>query len=226
MGLSVAENIKEIDKNIEEACTRAGRTSSGVEIIAVTKYVGPQKAYDTVEAGIQHIGENRSDGFLQKWEALGQQTTWHFIGTLQSRKVKDIIDKVDYIHSLNRLSPAKEIEKRAEGNVRCLIQVNVSGETSKHGLNPDDVIPFIRELADFGHIEIAGLMTMAPHTTDPEDARPIFRSLRMLRDRVQAENFGHAPCRHLSMGMSADYLVAVEEGATFIRIGSALVGSE
>src|SRR5699024_11162656 len=116
----------------------------------------------------------------------------------QSRKVKEIIDKVNYIHSLDRLSLVKEINKRASDKVRCFIQVNVSGEATKHGMTPDDVIPFIQKLKDHPNIQVVRLMTMAPHTEDPEDARPVFRRLRTLRDKIQAKDFGHAPCTQLS----------------------------
>lgn len=224
--MSVRENLATIQEQIEKACARAGRSADHVQVIAVTKYVSLQTAENAVDAGVRHIGENRDEGLRGKWQALRSSATWHFIGTLQSRKVKEIIDKVDYIHSLDRLSLAKEINKRAKGKVRCFIQVNVSGEVSKHGLAPDEVISFVEKLADYPNLEVVGLMTMAPHSEDPEDTRPVFRHLRELRDEVRSNHFGHAPCHHLSMGMSNDYRIAIEEGATFVRIGTALVGKE
>lgn len=224
--MAVRENTLRIRGQIEEACARAGRDPDEVQVIAVTKYVSPQTAQDAVNAGTGNLGENRVEGFQNKWQTLSAGPVWHFIGTLQSRKVKEIIDKVDYIHSLDRLSLAREIDKRSKEKVSCFIQVNVSGEASKHGLTPDELIPFIEKLADYPRIGVAGLMTMAPHAEDPESTRPVFRRLRELRDRVQLKKFGHASCSQLSMGMSNDYHIAVEEGATFVRIGTALVGKE
>jgi hypothetical protein len=224
--LTVAENAAQIRVKIEEACARAGRNPDEVNIIAVTKYVSEATAEAALDAGIVHIGENREDGFLKKWEALKGRATWHFIGTLQSRKVKRVIDKVDYIHSLDRLSLAEEIDKRAQDRVSCFVQVNVSGEQSKHGLAPDEVVSFIGRLIDFPKIRVVGLMTMAPHIDDEEEIRSVFRRLRELADAVRAKEWGHAPCTELSMGMSNDFEIAVEEGSTFVRIGTALVGKE
>lgn len=224
--MTVAENAAQIRNKVAEACTRAGRNPDEVNIIAVTKYVSEETAEAALNAGITHIGENRDDGFLRKWQTLGDRATWHFIGTLQSRKVKRVIDKVDYIHSLDRLSLAEEMNKRARDRVRCFVQVNVSGEQSKHGVAPDEVISFIEQLADFPKIEVVGLMTMAPYIDDEDEIRCVFRRLRELADTVRAQKWGHAPCTELSMGMSNDFEIAVEEGSTFVRIGTALVGKE
>ncbi|MED4972619.1 YggS family pyridoxal phosphate-dependent enzyme [Geobacillus kaustophilus NBRC 102445] len=223
--MTVRDNLAAIRREIEAACARVGRDPAGVRIVAVTKYVDAKRALEVLDAGIADLGENRSDQLIEKHERIGNQATWHFIGTLQSRKVKDIIDKVDYIHSLDRLSLAKEIEKRAVRPVKCFVQVNVSGEATKHGLAPEETIPFIEQLRAFSRIEVVGLMTMAPHTDDEAILRACFRQLRMLKERVQALGMAHAPCTELSMGMSNDYTIAIEEGATFVRIGSALVGS-
>ncbi|AGE21606.1 YggS family pyridoxal phosphate-dependent enzyme [Geobacillus sp. G4] len=223
--MTVRDNLAAIRREIEAACARVGRDPAGVRIVAVTKYVDAERAMEVLDAGIADLGENRSDQLIEKHARIGNQATWHFIGTLQSRKVKDIIDKVDYIHSLDRLSLAKEIEKRAVRPVKCFVQVNVSGEVTKHGLAPEETIPFIEQLRAFSRIEVVGLMTMAPHTDDEAVLRACFRQLRMLKERVQALGMAHAPCTELSMGMSNDYTIAIEEGATFVRIGSALVGS-
>ncbi|WP_096225556.1 YggS family pyridoxal phosphate-dependent enzyme [Geobacillus sp. FJAT-46040] len=223
--MTVRDNLAAIRREIEAACARVGRDPAGVRIVAVTKYVDAERAMEVLDAGIADLGENRSDQLIEKHARIGNQATWHFIGTLQSRKVKDIIDKVDYIHSLDRLSLAKEIEKRAVRPVKCFVQVNVSGEVTKHGLAPEETIPFIEQLRAFSRIEVVGLMTMAPHTDDEAVLRACFRQLRMLKEHVQALGMAHAPCTELSMGMSNDYTIAIEEGATFVRIGSALVGS-
>ncbi|RDU38497.1 YggS family pyridoxal phosphate-dependent enzyme [Neobacillus piezotolerans] len=222
--MGVAENIREIRARIADACLISNRDPDDVKIIAVTKYVSLERALEAVDAGVADIGENRDEGFLRKWDALGGRAAFHFIGSLQTRKVKNIIGKADYIHSLDRLSLAKEIDKRADGKVKCLVQVNVSGEESKHGLTPEEALDFISEVKQYGNILIAGLMTMAPLTDDEAVLRDCFRKLRELRNKIRSMKLPHAPCEELSMGMSNDYEVAVEEGATMVRIGTALVG--
>ncbi|MEH7387563.1 YggS family pyridoxal phosphate-dependent enzyme [Bacillus sp. JJ1521] len=224
--MSIKENLLHIQENIEKAKNRSNRSTDAVSIIAVTKYVSVETAKVAINAGVQHIGENRDDGLLKKHEEIGDGPTWHFIGSLQTRKVKNIIDKVDCIHSLDRISLAEEIHKRASRKIKCFIQVNVSGEESKHGMNPEQLEPFIKELENFPSIEVVGLMTMAPLTEDKNIIRECFQRLRMLRDDVQALGISYAPCTELSMGMSNDYEIAIEEGATFIRIGTSLVGKE
>lgn len=225
--MSVRERLEIIRQQVSEACKKANRNPDDIKLIAVTKYVSNATAKEAIDAGIVHIGENRDDGLQKKWEELQhEQCTWHFIGTLQSRKVKHVVNIVDYIHSLDRISLAKEIEKRAERKIRCFVQVNASGEQSKHGLAPDQVISFIKELEQFTKIEVVGLMTMAPYTDDEQILRKTFQTVRALQHDVQALGLPHAPCAELSMGMSNDFQIAIEEGATFIRIGTALVGKE
>ncbi|PFO05963.1 YggS family pyridoxal phosphate-dependent enzyme [Bacillus sp. AFS076308] len=224
--MKVIENLKRINQQIIEACQKVGRSSDEVTLIAVTKYVSIERAQEALEAGINNLGENRDDSLLEKWNVLEDKPVWHYIGTLQTRKVKNIIDKVEYIHSLDRLSLAEEINKRANHKLKCLVQVNVSGEESKHGLSIGETIPFIKELSNFEHIVIDGLMTMAPLTDDEQILRDCFRKLRELRDQVQNLKLEFAPCTNLSMGMSNDFSIAIEEGATMIRIGTALVGED
>ncbi|RKQ37407.1 YggS family pyridoxal phosphate-dependent enzyme [Oceanobacillus halophilus] len=222
--MDVAKNLTEIEANIKRACEKSNRSFEEIMIIGVTKYVTIERAEETIDAGIENLGENRNEGFLEKYEKIGNRANWHFIGTLQSRKVKDIINKVDYLHSLDRVSLAKEINKRAEKPVKCFVQVNVSGEESKHGLAKEAVISFVEEIKKFPNIQVVGLMTMAPHIDDKHEIRKVFRQLAELRDEVRTKNYSHAPCEYLSMGMSNDYSIAIEEGATHIRIGSKLVG--
>ncbi|MDU5189357.1 MAG: YggS family pyridoxal phosphate-dependent enzyme, partial [Staphylococcus epidermidis] len=173
---------------------------------------------------IRHFGENRLDGFKEKKESLPSDVKLHFIGSLQSRKVKDIINEVDYFHALDRLSLAKEINKRANHVIKCFLQVNVSGEESKHGIALEEVNQFINQIKEYENIQIIGLMTMAPLTDDLSYIRNLFKELRHKRNEIQQFNLAHAPCTELSMGMSNDYQMAVEEGATFVRIGTKLVG--
>lgn len=220
----VEENLSMINKQISEACERVNRNPSEVKVIAVTKYVSIERAKEALEAGVTHLGENREEGILAKWEALEDKPTWHFIGSLQSRKVKSIIDKVDFIHSLDRLSLAKEINKRASRVMKCFVQVKTSEEESKHGLDPSKVVPFVQQLKAYPNIEVVGLMTMAPLTNDENVLRGCFKEVKKLQIEVQQLGLDYAPCEELSMGMSNDYAIAIEEGATMVRIGTALVG--
>ncbi|WP_203332549.1 YggS family pyridoxal phosphate-dependent enzyme [Planococcus beigongshangi] len=198
----------------------------GIEVIAVTKQVGVERTKEAIEAGIVHLGENRPEGFLKKYEAIGDGATWHFIGNLQTRKVKEIINQIDYLHSLDRLSLANEIQKRAEHTINCFVQVNVSKEDSKSGVLPEETVDFIKTLEKYDKINIIGLMTMAPNTEDEEVLRDVFKGLKTLQQQVAEKNWPHAPCTECSMGMSNDYLIAAQEGATFVRVGTALIGSE
>ena len=224
--VTVKENLNKVQSVVKNACEKSNRDVNDITMIVVTKYVTIDRAVEVVGAGLHHLGENRADEGVKKREAIGDQAQWHFIGNLQSRKVKDVVDKFDYFHSLDRLSLAKEINKRApEGKkVRCFVQVNVSGEESKSGLAPEETIDNIKKISVYESIEIVGLMTMAPFVEDPETVRPYFRKLRELKEEVENLSLAHAPCQHLSMGMSNDYHIAIEEGATFVRIGSAIVG--
>lgn len=223
--MTVRDNLIWIEEEIKRACEKVSRSVDEITIIGVTKYVSNERAEELLETGICHLGENRAEELLNKYEVIGNKAKWQFIGTLQSRKVKDIIDKVSAIHSLDRLSVAKQINKRTEQKMDCFVQVNVSGEESKHGLNPEEVFDFIDALKQYENVQVVGLMTMAPHIEDRETIRQVFRELATLRDEIRRKELEHAPCTYLSMGMSNDFDIAIEEGATHIRIGSKLVGS-
>lgn len=224
--MRVAAKLETIKKQISDSCIKAKRNPDEIKIIAVTKYVSLERTEEAFNAGIVNLGENRDEGLIKKWEVLGDKPVWHFIGSMQTRKVKTVIEKVDYIHSLDRISLAEEIDKRATGIIKCLVQVNVSGENSKHGLSPDEVIDFIYKLAPYKNILVVGLMTMAPLTDDFEVLRKCFRDLKEMRSLVQKKELPFAPCLELSMGMSNDFSIAIEEGATMVRIGTALVGND
>ncbi|MBS4177197.1 YggS family pyridoxal phosphate-dependent enzyme [Lederbergia citrea] len=222
--MKVEQKFSLVKSNIVSACNRSARSPEEVTVIAVTKYVSEERALEALDAGIIHFGENRDEGLAAKWDRLGDRPVWHFIGNLQTRKVKNIIDKVTYIHSLDRHSLAKEINKRANRQIKCFVQINTSGEESKQGLKPDEAIKFINELKEYPHILVVGLMTMAPNTNEENILRNCFRRLKDLQTEVENLSLHHAPCKELSMGMSNDYMIAIEEGATFVRIGTALVG--
>ncbi|QQK80601.1 YggS family pyridoxal phosphate-dependent enzyme [Salicibibacter cibi] len=226
--MNIKENYESIMARVSAACARAGRSSEDVIVMAVTKYVSAERVEKSIAAGVKHFGESRNDGLLEKKHAIKAPVYWHFVGRLQSRKVKEIVHECDVIHSLDRASLAKEIHKRYQGEtpIDCLVQVNVSGEETKAGVTPDKLENFVRSLETYEHIRVTGLMTMAPHAKNPEDVRPYFRQLRKLRDDIKRLQLPHAPCHHLSMGMSNDFEQAVEEGATMIRLGTSLVGNE
>lgn len=224
---TLTERLKDVERRLQAACLRSGRQREDVNVVAVTKYVSEETAEAVVRAGIRHIGENRWPDAQRKWEALNGQAEFHFIGSLQSRKAKDVVGRFGYIHSLDRLSLAEAIQARAEAlgiSVRCLIQVNVSGEETKHGLSPEEAEPFAEALAVYPRVQPIGLMTMAPYESEPEQTRPIFRGLRELRDKLNGGVFRDKPLTELSMGMSGDFEIAVEEGATWVRLGTVLVG--
>ncbi|MFL1623738.1 YggS family pyridoxal phosphate-dependent enzyme [Staphylococcus capitis] len=223
--MSVKQNLRQIEQKISEHLEKSSN-SAHPHVIAVTKYVTIERAKEAYEAGIRHFGENRLEGFKEKKATLPDDAVFHFIGSLQSRKVKEVINEVDYFHALDRMSLAKEINKRADHVIPCFLQVNVSGEESKHGIALDEVNEFLKELKAYENIKVIGLMTMAPLTDDSAYIKSIFNDLRHKKEEIQQFNLEHAPCTELSMGMSNDYQIAVEEGATFVRIGTKLVGEE
>ncbi|NIK68466.1 YggS family pyridoxal phosphate-dependent enzyme [Paenibacillus sp. BK720] len=234
---ALQQRLEEVELRVAAACKRSGRSREEVNIIAVTKYVSLETAQAAHQLGLRHLGENRWQDAKEKWEAISGsgadeedgQAVWHFIGSLQTNKVKDVIGKFTYIHSLDRLSLAQAIDKRASQlglTVPCFVQVNVSGEQSKHGLDPEQLPAFLAELKELSSLRIIGLMTMAPYETEAEETRPIFRSLRKLRDEMNKRAILPESMTELSMGMSGDFEVAIEEGATWIRLGTILVGKE
>lgn len=227
--MTLDARLRDVESRLQEACRRSGRSREDVTVIAVTKYVSTATAESAIRAGVGHIGENRWPDAKDKWEKLQGQAVFHYIGSLQTNKVKDVVGKFDYIHSLDRLSLAEAIQRRASQLdlvVPCFLQVNVSGEQTKHGLSPDQLEAFASELRAFDRIKPIGLMTMAPYESEPEHTRPIFRSLRELRDELNRKAVTSEPLTALSMGMSGDFEIAVEEGATHVRLGTVLVGKE
>lgn len=221
--MSILDNVQEVTKRMKQASEKSS-SEKQVQLIGVTKSVSSQVASELLAAGVTHLGENRPDGLLEKQAELGRTAcTWHFIGTLQTRKVRQIIDAIDVLHSLDRLHLAEEINKRTDRIINCFIQVNVSGEESKQGIAPEDVPSFLHEIGQYPAIRVIGLMTMAPLTEDTTRIREVFRSLKTLQEEVKAKKLSYAPCTELSMGMSSDFEIAIEEGATFVRIGTTLV---
>ena len=218
--MNLVENADLVRQQVETARNKANRQDQ-VNVIAVTKYVDVATTEALVKTGIQHIGENRVDKFLEKYQALnGYDLTWHLIGSLQRRKVKDVIDLVDYFHALDSVKLAQEIQKRAEHPIKCFLQVNISGEESKHGFAPDELDDVLAEIAQLDKIEIVGLMTMAPFEASQEELQDIFSKTHQLQKQLEKKQLKNMPFSELSMGMSRDFEVAVANGATYVRIGT------
>lgn len=218
--MNLVENADLVRQQVETARNKANRQDQ-VNVIAVTKYVDVATTEALVKTGIQHIGENRVDKFLEKYQALKEyDLTWHLIGSLQRRKVKDVINLVDYFHALDSVKLAQEIQKRAEHPIKCFLQVNISGEESKHGFAPDELDDVLAEIAQLDKIEIVGLMTIAPFEASQEELQDIFSKTHQLQKQLEKKQLKNMPFSELSMGMSRDFEVAIANGATYVRIGT------
>ncbi len=223
---SIAAGLTLVKENVKKAAQRAGRDPSGVKVVAVTKTISVEAVKRAIDLGITSVGENRVQEILAKAPFLPAGIEWHLIGTLQTNKVKSIIDKVNLIHSLDRWRLAEEISRRSEeaGLVsRVLVQVNISGEETKSGLSPEEVADFIKDAVSLPGLTIKGLMTIAPYADNPEEVRPVFNKLRLLSENIKGK-ISSVKLDYLSMGMTNDYTVAVEEGANIIRVGTAIFG--
>jgi len=227
MQTGIAGNLEKVRQGIGRAAALAGRTPAEIELVAVTKTVSVARIEEAVEAGITVVGENRVQELVEKYNSIGSRVRWHLIGHLQTNKVKYVVDKVSLIHSLDRLSLAEEISRQATkvGTVvNCLVQVNVAEEESKFGLPVSNIEPFVREVSTIPGLRVQGLMTIGPFTDDPEEVRPVFRELRRIFEQMKQARIAGVEMRYLSMGMSGDYQVAIEEGANIVRVGSAIFG--
>jgi pyridoxal phosphate enzyme (YggS family) len=223
----IFDNVRKIKQKIREVCLKTGRNPEDVTIVAVTKTVPVERIIEVVKAGIYDIGENKVQELLEKRKSI-DNVRWHFVGHLQTNKVKYIVDFVHLIHSVDSFKLALEIDKRAKRINRVvdvLIEVNTSGELTKYGVKPEEALNLVRQISEnCEYVRVKGLMTVAAYLPNLEDVRPMFRTLRELRDEISKFNLRNVEMRHLSMGMSNDYEVAVEEGATIVRIGTAIFG--
>ena len=225
--MNIEDNIRHVRERIAEAAGRSRRDPGSVRLMAVTKTVDDDRILAALRCGVEIIGENYVQEARRKIEAMGRKAEWHLIGHLQTNKAKYAVHLFDMIHSLDRLELAVELDRRARAAGRVipvLIEVNVSGEATKSGVPLDSAPDLIRAAAPMANLSIRGLMTMPPWSDDPEESRPYFRALRALRDRIVAESIPGVEMRELSMGMTDDYAVAVEEGATIVRIGRGIFG--
>jgi len=224
--MNLAENMNAVQQQIAAACARAGRAPDSVTLVAVTKGQPPAVVRAAAEAGLTLLGENKVQEAKAKIPLCPARLRWHMIGHLQSNKCRDAIHLFEMIQGVDSLALAQEINKRAEQAAKTmpvLLEVNVAGEASKFGYQPEVLLSELNQINALPHVEIHGLMTMAPWTLETEKVRPIFRRLRELK--AQCEEILGAPLPHLSMGMSGDFEVAIEEGATLVRIGTALFGA-
>ena len=223
----ITENLKKVHSNIEAACKAAGRNPEEVTLISVSKTKPVSMLQEAYDAGERFFGENKVQEIMDKYPQLPDDINWHMIGHLQRNKVKYIVDKVAMIHSVDSLRLAETIEHEASKHnvtVPILLEVNVAQEESKFGLKVSEVLPLIESIADFPHIKIMGLMTIAPNVENPEENRPIFRQLKKLSVDIAAKNINNVTMSVLSMGMTGDYQVAVEEGSTMVRVGTGIFG--
>ena len=224
----IAENLKQVQQRIFKAAKRVGRDPAGVKLLAVTKEQSVLTVTEGIESGMHFLGENKVQEARDKIETLGRNSLeWHFIGRLQKNKVKFIFDLFDLIHSVDNLALAEVIHEKAKSHGSCmpvLLQVNVSGETSKLGMEPTDVPKNVEMLSQLEGIKVKGLMTIAPYDSNPQNSREHYAHLRVLRDTCSKLSLPGMDLSELSMGMSNDYEVAVEEGATLVRIGTGLFG--
>jgi len=225
--IRLRENLESVRKRIRDAAARSGRNPDDILLLGVTKTVNPEVMREAYDLGLREFGENRVQEFLSKADIIGRECRWHIIGRLQTNKVKYLDHRVSLIHSLDRESLAEALQKRGEkiGKVwDALVEVNVAGEESKAGVSPENLKDFVRIISKLGNIRIKGLMTMAPYAKNPEEVRWVFRELHKLAVDIERERIENISMEHLSMGMSNDFEVAVEEGATIVRVGSAIFG--
>lgn len=223
----IKENLEIVERNIADACEKAGRKRGDVTLIAVSKTKPVSDIRQAMECGITVFGENKVQEIKDKTEEIKEPLSWHMIGHLQANKVKYLPGRVCMIHSVDNVKLAAEIEKqfsKADQIIDVLIEVNMAHEESKFGLSPEEVPDFVKEISSYPHLHIRGLMTIAPFTEDAESNRIYFRGLRELKDSINGMNIPGVNMDTLSMGMTGDYQVAIEEGATFVRVGTGIFG--
>lgn len=221
------DQLQEVEKRIQAACDRAGRKREEVTLIAVSKTKPVETLQEAYDLGVRIFGENKVQELTAKYEALPKDIHWHMIGHLQTNKVKYIIDKAELIHSVDSLKLAETIEKEAAKHdliADILVEVNVAEEESKFGMKMEEVIPFVEKVSAFPHVRVRGLMTIAPFVEDPEENRSIFADLHKLYIDIKNKNHDNDTVSVLSMGMTNDYEVAIEEGATMVRVGTGIFG--
>ncbi len=223
----ILSNLKEVEENIQKACAKSGRSRQEITLIAVSKTKPIDMLKEAYEANIRVFGENKVQELCDKYELIENDVRWHMIGHLQTNKVKYLIGKTTLIHSVDSYKLACEIEKQAakkECVMDILIEVNVANEETKFGVSTEEVIDLVKEIAKLPHLRIQGLMTVAPYVVDSEENRAFFRNIKQLSVDINSQNIDNVSMNELSMGMTGDYMVAIEEGATIIRVGTGIFG--
>ncbi|MGN0151509.1 MAG: YggS family pyridoxal phosphate-dependent enzyme [Wujia sp.] len=221
------DNFDEVRLNIKRACEKSGRSSDDVTLIAVSKTKPLSDIEELIQYGQTEYGENKVQELVDKYENVSTPVNWHLIGHLQTNKVKYIVDKVKLIHSVDSVHLAREIEKEAAKknvDVDILIQVNIAHEDTKFGINENDIYDLLDEIKDMSHIHVKGLMTIAPFVENPEENRVHFRNLHQLLLDIKSKNIDNINMSILSMGMTNDYEIAIEEGSTMVRVGTGIFG--
>lgn len=221
------ENLTKVEENIQKACDKAGRNRSEVTLIAVSKTKPVEMLQEIYDEGIREFGENKVQEMCEKMEVMPQDIKWNMIGHLQTNKVKYIIGKTSLIHSVDSLKLAEEIQKQAvkhDVTADILVEVNIANEESKFGISKDETIQMVKDIAKLDHLRIKGLMTIAPFVENPEDNRLYFREIKQLSVDIDNQNIDNVSMDILSMGMTGDYMVAIEEGATMVRVGTGIFG--
>ncbi|MBT9146395.1 MAG: Alanine racemase [Syntrophomonadaceae bacterium] len=224
----IKDNLCVVMEAITRAAEKVGRRGEDVELVAVTKMVDAARINEAIEAGVRAIGENRVQEAATKYNIVVDGVRWHFIGHLQRNKAKRAAGIFSLIHSLDSISLSQEINRHAVAlgkQVEALVEVNISGEETRFGLRPEELIGFLKEASVLKNLRISGLMTMSPFTDEPESSRAYFRELRLLSEEVASHNIENIEMKYLSMGMSQDFETAIEEGANMVRVGTAIFGS-
>ncbi len=224
----LADNLKQVEENIQKACSNAGRKRESVTLIAVSKTKPVSMLSELYDCGIRNFGENKVQELSEKTDQLPNDIRWHMIGHLQRNKVKQVVPKAALIHSVDTYRLAEEINiqaKKINRVIPVLIEVNIAAETSKFGVSAQDARQLAEEIAKLDNLRVRGLMTIAPYTKDPEENRPYFRKIKELSVDIAKENIDNVSMGILSMGMTGDYMVAIEEGATMVRVGTGLFGA-
>lgn len=226
--MNIKENIDNVLENVSAAAVRSGRNPEDITVIAVSKTVDAKRAEEAAEGGLINLGENRVQELISKYQQLSDMDIkWHLIGHLQKNKVKYIIDKVEMIHSVESIELANEINKRALQHsmvANVLIELNIGEEESKFGIREEDVYEFVTTMEQFENINVSGLMTVAPYSANPEDIRWVFKKMKEIFDKISGMKLKNTEMKFLSMGMTNDYEIAIEEGANIVRIGTAIFG--
>lgn len=224
---TIKNNLEIINEKIKKAALRANRNPEEIKLVAVTKTATIEQIKEAISAGVKIIGENKVQEAKEKYQILSIKIEWHLVGHLQTNKVKYAIEIFDCIHSVDSIKLAEEIDKRSlqfGKTTNVLIEVNVSGEETKYGIKPEEVEYFLKEIFEFSRIRVRGLMTIAPIAEDKEEVRPYFRKLRELSKEIKNKNLKNVKMDYLSMGMTGDFEVAIEEGANMVRIGRGIFG--